>query len=161
MFTLFDLFSLTGLFCGLMYGFHLGHHYGLVGSLAGALIDGFLGFVIGKIPWWLSIWLIFCQLRKKSTAELWSGLQDDANFMPNMVLRELKRRGEPMPKGLDLVLAMLESEARPQRLIGFAAFLSNFPELSEKMPSYRPDLADAERREALGGLRSFLGSADR
>ena len=160
MFTIFHLLNLVFVLSGLTYGFHVGCHYGFVYGLTGAVVGGCLGFVAGKFPFALSSWLIFRQFRKRTAAQLWSDLQDDNHLMPNMVLRELNRRGEPVSKGLDLVLVMLESEDRPERLRGFAAFLSTFPDLVEKLPGYRPDMTDSERREAVNDLRSSLADTN-
>jgi len=159
-FTIFHVLHLVFVLLGLITGFHFGHRYGLVGGFAGALIGGYLGFVAGKLPFSLSSWFVFHQLRRKSAAELWSDLQDDTYLMPNMVLRELRRRGEPMSTGLNLVLAMLESEDRLQRLRGYAAFLSNFPEMSERLLNYSPDSTGTERRGAVNNLRSSLISTN-
>lgn len=154
MFTLFHLSSLVGLVFGLIGGFHLGHRFGLSGSLGGALVGGWLGFHAGNLPFLVSTWFVHYQFRTKSISQLWGDLHSEKCLMPNMVLRELRRRGEPMADGLIVVMALLVSEDRDARCRGYTAFLSNFPELLEKMSGYNPDAPDAERHEAVGRLRS-------
>lgn len=156
MFTLFDLFRLLGPLFGLTVGFDAGHHFGTVGCLVGAIAGGYLGLLAGRFPLQLSDWFAFRLLRKESTPQLWSDLKDESYLMPNYVLLELKRRGEPMAEALNLVLSMLTSDDRPRRLRGFAAFLSGFPELAGRMNRYNPDAPDAERREAVNNFKSSL-----
>lgn len=156
MFTIFHLFRLVGPLLGLMVGFDAGHRFGTIGCLVGTIAGGYLGLLAGRFPSQLSNWLIFRQLAKEATPQLWSDLKDEAYLMPNYVLLELKRRGEPMAEALNLVLSMLMSDDRPRRLRGFAAFLSGFPELARRMDGYSPDAPDAERREAVNDLKSSL-----
>ena len=103
MFTLFHVFSLVGLLLGLIGGYHLGHHFGLFIGLGGALVGGWLGFHAGNLPFLVSTWFIHYQFRVKPTSQLWNDLHTGDCLMPNMVLRELKRRGEPMAEGSSVV----------------------------------------------------------
>ncbi|MGI4788625.1 MAG: hypothetical protein ACRYFS_07220 [Janthinobacterium lividum] len=153
MFTLFDLFQFVGVFAGLIYGYYLGCRYGIAGDFAGAVIGGYFGFLAGRLPLQVSNWFIFRRLRSQSTAQLWSDLYDEACLEPNHILLELRRRGEPMADGLDVVLSMMVSNDRPQRLRGLAGFLSAFPDLAGHMEKYRPDALDSERHTAVNELK--------
>jgi hypothetical protein len=96
---------------GLMYGFHFGHHYELMDSLARMLVGGWLGFLAGRLLLSISNWLVSCPLRSRTTPQLWDDLHRENRLMPNMMLRELRRRREPIIEGLPIILFMLVSDA--------------------------------------------------
>lgn len=154
MFTIFHVFRLVGPISGVLFGFNSGRHFGIAGTLVGAVVGCCVGLLAGRLPSHMADWFMFRRLKAQSTQQLWSDLQGDACLTPNYVLFELQRRGEPMEQGLEVVLSMLTSEDRPRRLLGFAAFLTGFPEFGAQMCEYNPDATDEKRREAVNDFRN-------
>ena len=153
MITLFHLFEFLGPVLGIVVGGIAGAlHFGFFGGLAGALAGGIIGRVCGHLPLRLTNRAIFRDLRRKSTEELWASLHDGTCQLPNCFLLELRWRGEDMGKGLRLTLAMLVSENRDRRLRGWAALMSVFPDVADRIDDYRPDAPADVRRAVVGRL---------
>ncbi|MET0556853.1 MAG: hypothetical protein ABW221_27680 [Vicinamibacteria bacterium] len=120
---------------------------GTTGSIVGALVGGALGLAVGFGLVAASAEYLLRRLRKKSVAELRAELRDPAHRTPNLVLSQLKQRGEVSPDDLEVVIAMLEEGDAVRRQRGWLALHGAFHELLNGTPSYRP-LASAEERAA-------------
>jgi len=137
-------------------GARYGGRFGPTGGIVGALLGGAFGLAAGLGLVAASAEYLLRRLRKKSVAELRVELRDPAHRTPNLVLSELKRRGEVSPYDLDAVVAMLEDESRPRRTRGFLALRATFPQLLEAAPDYQPTAGAAERAAAVARLRAAL-----
>lgn len=138
MITSFHVLFLFGLIAGLFYGGSFGwHRFGVVGLIPGGLIGLLAGGFIGWVPGYLAILIPALWLRHVPSLELRKRLHED-NSLPNFILVELKRRGEDVLVELPFVWKMLTSENALKRTEGWAAFISAYPELLEKVPRYNP-----------------------
>lgn len=159
MFTLFHLIELQGtalgIFLGAMAG---GRRFGILGGLAGALVGGIIGRVCGRLPFRITGWVLFRDLRRKSPEALWAMLRDNECVMPNLVLLELRRRGEDRGEGLRLILGMLVSEDRPRRFLGWTALRSVFPDQAAHLDDYNPDASADLRRAVVARLEAASAS---
>ncbi|MCW8133286.1 MAG: hypothetical protein KIS92_23280 [Planctomycetota bacterium] len=155
MFTLFHFFVLVGAFVGIGTGLFVGvKSFGIFGGILGALTGGYLGVAVGRIPEWVTLRLLIRNLNAKSTTELKTLLHGPNCLTPNVVLLELRRRGEDIRQELPFVLDLLVSEDAGGRGKGWAALTSAFPELAAQVQDYRiADSVDDCRRK-LEKLRS-------
>jgi hypothetical protein len=149
MFTLFHVLVLAGFLFGAMLGVRAGSAlFGTVGGVVGGILGAVVGGVIGRIPELLVLRSLARDLTAKSTAELRDHLHSPNCFTPNVVLLELRRRGEDIRQHLPVVLDLLASEDTGRRGHGWAALASAFPELVEKIRDYRiGDSVDECRRK--------------
>src|SRR5687768_11937425 len=108
MFTLFHLLELVGFGVGLVLGMVGGAGlFGIAGGLGGAVVGGLLGFIIGRIPLVLGLFWLARDLTSQSTAELRSDLHSSKCLTLNLVLLELRRRGEDIRCELPVVMDLL------------------------------------------------------
>jgi hypothetical protein len=129
---------------------------GTTGSIVGALLGGALGLAVGFGLVAASAEYLLRRLRKKSVAELRAELRDPAHRTPNLVLSQLKQRGEVSPDDLDVVIALLADESEVRRKRGWLALHGAFPELLKVVPDYRTTAGAAERMQAVARLRGAL-----
>lgn len=129
---------------------------GTTGGIVGALLGGTLGLVVGLGLVAASAEYLLRRLRKKSVAELRAELRDPAHRTPNLVLSQLKQRGEVSSDDLDVVVAMLADESEARRKRGWLALHGAFPELLKAIPDYRTAAGAAERLQAVARLRGAL-----
>jgi hypothetical protein len=134
-------------------GARVGGSFGTAGGIVGALIGGAVGLAIGLGLVAASAEYLLRRLRKKSVAELRAELRDPAHRTPNLVLSELKRRGEVSPDDLDVVIAMLADQKEERRRRGWLALHGVFPELLKAIPDYRTSASVDERVAAVAALR--------
>ena len=149
MFTLFHLLVLAGIGFGLALGASVGSKlFGIVGGIIGAALGVYLGFVVGRIPEMLVLRLVVRDFRPKSSEELRAHLHSPNCLTPNLVLLELRSRGENIRRELPVVVDLLTSEDVGRRGHGWAALTSAFPELVEKIHGYSVgDTVDECRRK--------------
>jgi hypothetical protein len=140
-----------GLVAGMAGGTKL---YGVAGGIAGTLIGGCAGFVVGGVPKLLVLRWLSGRLTLVSTDELRAFLRCVDCPIPNVVLLELKRRGEDIHREFGVILDMLSSEEVSRRGRGWAALNSAFPELARHVGEYYPGDSAAECRSKTGKLRS-------
>jgi hypothetical protein len=131
-----------------------GGAYGTTGGIIGALLGGALGLAVGLGLVAASAEYLLRRLRKKSVAELRAELRDPAHRTPNLVLSQLKQRGEVSPDDLDVVIEMLADESKERRTRGWLALHAVFPELLKAIPDYQPTGGAGERAAAVAVLRS-------
>jgi hypothetical protein len=160
MITLFDVIAYLALpLIGAMVGWGLGNAcLGWTGGTAGALIGlalfGYIG-AAGK-----RAFLIFVMRRMKnrmtplSTDELRS--QISTSFTPNVILLELKSRGEDISSDLDKILELLEDSESHRRIRGWAALKSAFPQIAASLGDYRIHGSTNECRAAVSKVRLSL-----
>src|SRR5262249_52498960 len=101
MFTIFNLLELWGLVWGCLIGGNFGFtHWGVLGAGIGAPIGGYLGLVIGRIPFFVGLRYLKRRLARKSVDHLRSELHNSGCSVPNCVLLELQSRGEDIQREL-------------------------------------------------------------
>jgi hypothetical protein len=154
MLTLFDILPLCGACIGLALGATGGAGLlGTPGGVIGAVVGCAVGFVAGRLPFLLRLRRLSRDLAAKSTAELRADLRNPNCPTPNLVLLELRRRGEDIRAELPVVLDLLASEDFGRRGTGWAALTSAFPELAVSLSDYRLDDPVEECRRKTGRLR--------
>jgi hypothetical protein len=129
---------------------------GTTGSIVGALLGAALGLAVGFGLVAASAEYLLRRLRKRSVAELRGELRDPAHRTPNLVLSELKRRGEVSPDDLEGVIAMLADESEVRRKRGWLALHGVFPELLKASPGYTTTLSPEQRAAAVTALRDAV-----
>lgn len=134
-------------------GARLGASFGTAGGVVGALLGGALGLAAGLGLVAASAEYLLRRLRKKSPAELRAELRDPAHRTPNLVLSQLKQRGEVSPADLDVVIEMLADESEVRRKRGWLALHGAFPDLLKTIPNYSPAVGAEERAAAVAALR--------
>jgi hypothetical protein len=129
---------------------------GTTGGIVGALLGGTLGLVVGLGLVAASSEYLLRRLRKKSVAELRAELRDPAHRTPNLVLSQLKQRGEVSPDDLDVVIALLADESEARRKRGWLALHGVFPDLLKAVPEYRTTASAQARAVAVATIREAL-----
>lgn len=138
MWTVYHLLRFVSIYAGCVFGVTTGvEWFGVIGGVVGAIAGGFLGSVVGNLPEFFILRSISRDLRRKSTGELREYLHKQGGPAPNILLLELKRRGEDINSELPIVLDLLESEEKGLRSHGWAALASAFPELAQEIRDYR------------------------
>jgi hypothetical protein len=95
MFTIFDFFGLLLPIVGLVVGATRGfERAGVLGGVVGAALGGVIGIVAARLALIVPLALISWRLGRRSTADLQSELRGKKSLAPNVLLMELKRRGE-------------------------------------------------------------------
>lgn len=137
MFTLFDLIQLMSLILGAIIGGAVGGEYGIAMGICGALAGGFIGLKLGAIPTTIMIRSVRKDFAPLTIPELESRLID-SEWTPNLILMELKARGEDVGKHLPFVFSLLDHDDLHCRSKGYAALLSAFPEIAKNLKDYNP-----------------------
>jgi hypothetical protein len=154
MFTIFDFFGLMLPIAGLVYGATLGlERGGVLAATVGGVLGAAAGFLVARLALLLPVALISMALRRRSTSDLRSELRSDACLAPNVLLIELRRRGEVGEEDLAVIYDLLLHDSLERRTRGLAALRSAFPELAAAIPEYRADVVDAAARAAVLRLR--------
>jgi hypothetical protein len=154
MFTIFDFFGLVLPIAGLVYGAMVGfEHGGLVPAIVGAALGGAFGIIASRLILIVPVALISWSLKRRSTADLQTELRSKASLAPNVLLMELRRRGEVTEGDLAVIFDLLLDQAMDQRSRGLAALRSAYPELAAKIPEYRFEPLDDASRAAVARLR--------
>ncbi len=151
MFSLFDLFQVIGPILGLIIGGAVGAEYGVPLGIAGALCGGYLGLHLGRLPTNLMVRSVRMDFAQFSVSDLEVKL-DGACWTPNLILMELKARGEDVTKYLPFVLSLMQDDEFFRRTRGYAALLSAFPNEASKLVDYNPTKSVEDCRNALANL---------
>ena len=151
---LFYFLMIGGGFVGAVLGAELGAKlFGTIGGIAGTLVCGFLGYLLGCVPYALAHVSISNDIGRKSIDDLHASLRGVGPMYPNFVLLELQARGEEIEQHLPFILSMLEAPDLVYRQRGLAALHSAFPELAKQLNDY-PIYGSAEARcQAVEKLR--------
>jgi hypothetical protein len=154
MFTIFDFFGLVlsaaGLVVGAVRGFEQG---GVLGAIAGAALGVVAGIIASRLILIVPLALVSRNLKRRSSADLQAELRGKASLAPNVLLMELRRRGEVSEEDLAAIFDLLLDQALDQRSRGLAALKSAYPELAAKIPEYRFEPLDDASRAAVTRLR--------
>lgn len=154
MFTLFDVLGLVLPIAGIVYGAWLGFaRGGWVPAILGAVLGGVTGFIAARLMLVVPQALLSRGQRRRSTADLQAELRAGKSLAPNVLLMELRRRGEADKADLAAVFDLLLADALEQRSRGLAALRSAYPELAAKIPEYRIEPLDDAGRAAVARLR--------
>ncbi len=137
MFTLFDLIQLMSPLVGAIIGGAVGGERGIAYGVLGALLGGFIGLKIGSLPTRLMIRSARNDFAPLSIPELEDKLVDTC-WTPNLILMELKARGQDVDKHLPFVLSLLKHSHTHCRTKGYAALLSAFPDIAKSLKGYNP-----------------------
>ncbi len=138
MLTVFHLLQLVSACVGIAFCVAIGiDWFGVIGGVVGAIAGGFLGSGVGHLPVFLILRSLARDLGRKSSGELRESLHQLNCKIPNLLLLELKRRGEDINSELPIVLDLLESEETGPRSRGWTALASAFPELAQQIRDYR------------------------
>jgi hypothetical protein len=153
------VFPLLGLILGLGTGLIVGSRAGVPGALLGAVGGGVLGLVCGRLPAAMVLAFFHLYLRRRSSEELRASLRTGECRAVNLLLLELALRGEDIRQELDFVLEMLVSTSYDERCRGWAAMLTAFPELAEKVSDYSPIDTPSDRRAKVERVRVAAAGA--
>lgn len=157
MFTLFDLFRLLALLLGVVVGGALGAEHGIGFAIAGGVIGCLVGAQVGALPTRLMIRIARRKFAALTVADLESQLVE-TGWTPNLILMELRARGEDVSKHLPFVLQLLGHEDLPCRTKGFAALLTAFPDVAKQAPGYNPTAPVDQCRAALAPIEQAAGA---
>ena len=154
MITVFHLFQFLGLLIGGLVGARLGYTvFGAVGACLLASLLAYLGFRLGNLPW---IWVLRSEkkkFQKETTQALIEGLKGKYAFCPNIVLAELRVRGEDVSVFLPFLRDLMVSPDMYTRNRGWVALRSALPEYAALIPSYLPTLELSKCQEIIQKLK--------
>jgi hypothetical protein len=154
MITLFHVFQMLGLLVGAMIGARLGFSvFGITGACILAPLLAYFGFRLGNLPW---IWVLRSEkkkFQKESTKDLIDGLRGKYAFCPNIVLAELRIRGEDITAFLPYLQDLMVSPDVYTRNRGWVALKSALPEYALLIPSYLPTLELSQCQEIVKTLK--------
>ncbi len=105
--SIFHVLPVADLVVGAVYGAWLGSFFGLAIGAVGGVVGAILGFVPGSMSLILATLVFQHQYSKKSLEELRQMLRDPMCLAPNIVLLELRSRGEDLERELPVVFDML------------------------------------------------------
>ena len=119
------------------------------------MVGGFLGFIIGYLPDFLSQQWLFKSMQKSSNAELKAMIdKGEWTFIQTLALLNLSLRGEDVQSYLPRIITMLESDNWRTRLFGRDALRWVFTELAVRINDYDPQASTEECRRKIAVLRS-------
>lgn len=119
------------------------------GALLGVVVGSGTGRWVGGYFEFFGLREIVKEITTSSSVRLRALVRSPDCLTPNMVLLELKSRGEDIGEELRVVVELLSSEDAPTRGRGWAALNSAYPELVGKVADYRlTDAPDECRRKA-------------
>ena len=138
MVSLIDLLVFFGTIAGIMFGASLGYNLGIICAILCSMFGGIIIFLFGR-------WINLIMLRKTyhtiahlTSVELREQLHAQDCFIPNLILLELRFRGEDITSELPLIFNLMQSKYVDHRMRGFAAFLSAFPDMANESNKYNP-----------------------
>jgi hypothetical protein len=139
MVTIFHLLMLLAVVGGAALGSVVGWHlFEVYGAILDALAGLLAGALIGQVPLVAGMLMVGRRYEKMTTDALREHLHAGECSTPNLVLLELRRRGETIEDELPLLQQMLASEDVQQRTRGWAALRSAFPERATQRAGYSP-----------------------
>ena len=145
MITIFHVLQFAGLVFGALIGWKLGSgFYGVPGAVAGTVLFAFVGYQAGNLPWRLVLLFEKKRFSKQSTQELIEGLRGRYLFCPNLVLVELRTRGEDVRPFIPYLCELMTSDDIGTRSRGWVALKSAVPEYAALIPAYHPALGKDE-----------------
>ena len=159
MLSLFDLFAIFFTFLAGSFAWKYTSVYGNWYGIVGVVIGGLLGWKIGWLPYYIVIWFMKRKMVNCSTEELKKLLFEfkfPGTFSPNILLLELKARGEDMNKYLDFVLGKLEAGNASERTFWYAGITSAYPELVKHLDEYKPQGTKEKCQACVSKLREYL-----
>lgn len=148
MFTLFDLLRLIGFLGGAFVGGSLGWEWlGVFGLVLGGAGGFFVGGFVGQLPLICALKFVSRKFDAMTSDDLRQQLHAPDCLAPNVLLLELRRRGEDIQSELTFLHSLLVSDEMFRRTAGWAALTSAFPELVHRIPNYNPTGTPAECRK--------------
>jgi hypothetical protein len=155
MITVFDLIAIILPIAGIMFGAGIVKEYGIGWGTMAIITGGLIGRWLGKLPTILMVKHIRKRLAKLSVDEIQERLYNFwfSDSTPNFLLLELRARGEDISQHLDCVLNMLGSESNLRRTFGYAALLSAYPNVANKMRGYNPSKPVEDCKQKVNELR--------
>lgn len=150
LFNIFRAIRICALIVGSAGGLGAGARLlGPWGAVLGFAVGAGVGLWAGRRCELIGMGEVVKEIMTSSSEQLRASLRSPDCMTPNLVLLELKSRGEDVRNELPVVVGLLTSEDIPTRGRGWAALNSAFPELVEKVADYRlNDSADECRRKA-------------
>jgi hypothetical protein len=157
MVTLLDVFAILLSLTGFLFGGLWGARFGAAGAIGGTLAGGALGLFLGRLPTRMVISRARRELAPLSSVELRARLRQADCWTPNVLLLELRSRGEDIRFALPLVLGLMEAECPCHRVKGFAALLSAFPEVAKFAKGYNPNHSLERCKQKVAELKDRRG----
>lgn len=154
MITVFHILPLMGLVTGVVVGFILGSYAGPNTAIIGGVLGGVVGLLCGRAPLILVLKSIKHDFNRWTTEDLRRTLRDRGFPAPNVILLELRSRGEDLECEIPTVLDMLTDPDQERRMRGWHALETAFPERSKKLSDYRIDDTLEECRRKIQRLQS-------
>lgn len=152
--TIFDVLTLCGLIFGTVLGYRFGAHAGAVVGVLGAALGAAFGLILARLPYLLALISTKRSLRRRASSDLRALLADPHFLAPNVVLLELKSRGEDISDDLPQVLDMLVDSSQQRRRRGWHALASAFPEVARRLGDYRNRDTVENCKEKIARVRS-------
>lgn len=139
MITVFHILPGMGLVIGGLGGAALGSSLGTTPGIILGVLGGGVGWVCGRLPFFMVLKSIKRDFRGLATDRLRSLLRDPGFLAPNAVLLELGSRGKDIESEMPVVLDMLIAPSRERRMRGWHALESAFPARARMVGDYRID----------------------
>lgn len=153
--TLFHLLEWIGAALGLSLGAMIGHaEFGWVGGALGALVGAPLGWLLGRVPYFVARRALHVVLTRDTVDQLRARLRDRVMWsLHHLVMEELRRRGEDVQNELSVVLALLAADSLAERLRGWHMLRFFFPDVAAMIPDYDPSQPAAQCRARIERIR--------
>ena len=150
MFTIFHVLLLVGMVLGGVFGYRLGVLVNIPLGIVGAIVGVPVGFLIGQLPLLLSLRFASREFQSFTVDELRVMLKSKEHLAPNLLLLELASRGEDIEPDLPIVIELLTAESPDDRMRGWHALASAFPDRAQMIKDYRfTESRDMCRKRAL------------
>jgi uncharacterized protein YggL (DUF469 family) len=138
-FTLFDVLELTGLLIGGFYAGKYGYaSFGYIGGIIGLLVGGFVGLIIFRLPFALSLFFMRRNLEKSSSQELRERLHNGEYYDAHFLLAHLLERGEDVSNEIPLFIDWMKADNELCRQYGWFSLKLVLPEIPSCVNEYNP-----------------------
>lgn len=161
--------GLTQLLCLLILvlatclGLAFGKEYGgTIGAIVGCLMAGAAGYILCVLISRQQTRILVKSVRKeyadRTTQELRDILHGGNTLTPNLILMELRLRGDNIDRDIYPVLRMLESDHHQIRVLGYAALRTAYFYLKTFICDYSPGNRVDKCRSQVADLREWVNA---
>lgn len=156
--TLFDILELIAPVAVCVAGLQIGYRkWHWLGAIALALGGLYVGLVLGRIPYVLTLAFLQRDLRRCDTATLKERLRSQY-YLSHFIVPILRRRGEPESELQEQTLLLLLAESSDKCWHGWRT-VNLFPELAERLRGIDVCGAPQQYQEIVERLRTDLANA--
>jgi len=140
----------------MLLGFKLGSPFGFWISIVFSIVGLVLGFILGRLPLIFAILFLKKGFGKRTSVDLRQEFAKDDCLIPNVILLELRSRGEDISNELKTLLEKLDSDNVDRRSRAWVALKSAFPDVVNMIPDYHFSDSPEVRKCKIDKLKTLL-----